>query len=290
MNPKAPFTLLAGLLAGLMATTGMSQEAAAPVASKARDLWKAVSNKPLSVASSEHLAIVTTKAMEKKGAEILVTAEKYRQAAARAAGYASEAPWSSPLVVLVLPGKEEFGSYVRRIQKRSLEAGETSSWSPEEGKVHAALYLSGGKNMPPPDAQVGELVAACVAARRIGEKNPAPEWIAGGFGRATSHKLSLPTHRQFLVSSKRKANQACRTLSTAPWAESGGGEDGEAARESLMYLIAYGTYAEKFPAFLNSFTPGENQEKVEVEAAMTKAGIPPAMAWPAWKSWAAGWR
>lgn len=290
MKPLALCSLLLGLLAGISTVPAMGQEKLPPVADRAKEIWTTVSKTPFAVVANDHLAIVTPKAQEKKAAEYLTTAEKYRQTAARAAGYASDAPWPAPLVVLVLPGKDEFGSYVRRVQKRMLESGETTSWSIDDSQLHAGLFLRGGKNMAPSDAQVGELVASCVAARRIGEKNPSPDWIADGFGRATSHKLSLPTHRQFLVSDKRRANTACRNISSAPWAESAAGDDGAAARDSLMYLIAYGTYAEKFPTFLNSFRPDENQEKVEVEAAMTKAGIIPNTTWTTWKSWAAGWR
>ena len=290
MKPLSVCVLLLGFMAGISAVPAVAQEKLPPVSDRANEIWTTVSKTPFAVAANEHLAIITPKAQEKKAAEYLSTAEKYRQTAARAAGYASDAPWPSPLVVLVLPGKDEFGSYVRRVQKRMLEAGETSSWLINDNQLHAGLFLRGGKNMAPSDAQVGELVAACVAARRIGEKNPSPDWIADGFGRATSHKLSLPTHRQFLVSDKRRTNNACRNLTGAPWAESAAGDDGLAARDSLMYLIAYGSYAEKFPTFLNSFRPDENQEKVEVEAAMTKAGITPNTAWTTWKSWAAGWR
>lgn len=290
MKPLALCVMLLGLLAGITAGPAMAQEKLPPASDRAKEIWSTVSKTPYALAANDHLAIVTPKTQEKKASEYLATAEKYRQAAARAAGYASDAPWAAPLVVLVLPGKDEFGTYVRRVQKRMLETGETSSWSIDDGQLHAGLFLRGGKNMAPSDAQVGELVAACVAARRIGEKNPSPDWIADGFGRATSHKLSLPTHRQFLVSDKKRANNACRSLSSAPWADSAGGDDGAAARDSLMYLIAYGTFAEKFPNFLNSFRPDENQEKVEVEAAMTKAGITPNSTWTSWKSWAAGWR
>lgn len=290
MKNLVPCGLLLGLLAGITTVPAMAQEKLPPVADRAKQLWSTVSNTPFAVAANEHMAIVGPKAQEKKTAEYLTTAEKYRQTAARAAGYASDAPWPAPLVVLVFPGKDEFGSYVRRVQKRMLESGETTSWSIDDSQLHAGLFLKGGKNMAPSDAQVGELVASCVAARRIGEKNPSPDWIAEGFGRATSHKISLATHRQFLVSDKRRANTACRNISSAPWAESAAGDDGAAARDSLMYLIAYGTYAEKFPNFLNSFRPDENQEKVEVEAALTKAGIAPNTTWTTWKSWAAGWR
>jgi hypothetical protein len=290
MNALARIVVLTGLTCSMAAVSAQGQDKLPPVAERAKVVWETVNATPHALAANEHIAIVMNKSQEKKAAEFLATAEKYRQAATKACGYAKEAPWQDPLVVLVLPGKDEFGTYVRRVQKRMLETGETTSWSMDDNQLHAGMFLKGGKTMAPSDAQVGELVAACVAARRIGVKNPSPDWIADGFGRATTHKLAMPTHRQFLLSEKRRANQACRNLAVSPWNDSAAGEDGAAGRDSLMYLLAYGPPAEKFPAFLTSFRPDENQESVPVESALSKAGITPATLWPTWKSWAAGWR
>lgn len=274
----------------LMCPFAVAQSEMPPVAERAKALWSTVGPSPFAVAANDYVAIVISKAQEKRGQEYLVVAEKYRQAAARAAGYATENPWPAPLVVLVLPGKDEFGIYVRRVQKRSLESGETLSIAVGDEQLHAGLWLRTGKTMAPADMQVGELVAAAVAARRIGVKNPSPDWISEGFGRATSHKLSLQPHRAFLAADKRRANAACRTLATQPWSDATAGDEAEPARNSLMYLLAYGSFAEKFPAFLGAFIPDENQEKVEVEAALTKAGVKGDSAWSTWKSWAVSWR
>jgi len=290
MNAFARIVVLTGLTCAMAAVSVQGQDKLPGVVERAKVVWETVNATPHALAANEHIAIVMNKSQEKKAAEYLATAEKYRQAATKACGYAKEAPWQDPLVVLVLPGKDEFGTYVRRVQKRMLETGETTSWSMDDNKLHADMFQNGGKSMTPSDAQVGELVAACVAARRIGVKNPSPDWIADGFGRATTHKLGMPTHRQFLLSEKRRANQACRNLAVSPWNDSAAGEDGAAGRDSLMYLLAYGPPAEKFPAFLTSFRPDENQESVPVESALSKAGITPATLWPTWKSWAAGWR
>jgi hypothetical protein len=288
---KNILTRMVGFVAILLSGQFAWAQAEMPaVADRAKALWSAVGPTPYAVAANSHVAIVVPKAQEKRAQEYLGIAEKYRQAAAKAAGYASENPWPIPLVVLVLPGKDEFGIYVRRVQKRSLESGETSSIAIGDEQLHAGLWLRPGKTMAPADMQVGELVAAAVAAKRIGVKNPSPDWISDGFGRATSHKLSLQPFRAFLTADKRRANAACKTLTTQPWSESTAGDEAEPARNSLMYLLAYGTFSEKFPAFLGAFIPEENQEKVEVEAAMTKAGVKADSAWSTWKSWAVSWR
>ncbi|MGL4422866.1 MAG: hypothetical protein ACRCZF_19520, partial [Gemmataceae bacterium] len=106
---------------------------------------------------------------------------------------ASEKFWPGKLTVMLFPDPKVYGSYIRLVQQRRPEKGETFAVNLKGDAPIAILAVDRGERVSDADfqADASMIVAAAYLNKKaglaIGEKT-LPEWIMSGFGRLIAAK------------------------------------------------------------------------------------------------------
>jgi len=248
--------------------------------------WIAVEAGDVVSLETSHLLICAPKSAEKNLKEVGIHLEKYYAEAAKALGYdAKKLPWTGKLTVYLLPEKEHFQAFVRRVEKRRLVSGETSSHAVEGDAPHAVAGPSQSKDEFSAEVQAGQQIGAAMVQLKAGAKVPLPDWLLTGFGRATTYHVS-PQDKAVLADRKiaRDALAKKRTAK-AVYTETADADEMPALSGALADLLAYGPGASKFSEFLAGFKPKENVEKMTTEQAFDAAGLKADRLESAWKTW-----
>lgn len=206
--------------------------------------------------------------------------------------------WPGKLTVYVLASPAQYAAFVRTVEGRRADKG---GWYALNTRADAPyVVVSPGRGEKPTEAElaadVGTLVGAALITRKAGATpaDPLPEWLALGFGRAMNAQAEGGTR---LAAFRAKAKAAAVGGKGRPggvrladvWAGPAS-KDTEFAAASLAEFLATGPQADKLPAFLGGFKPGENDEPGSVARAIEAAGWKPEALEAAWKRWAAAGR
>jgi hypothetical protein len=288
------FILLAVLgSASLMSVALQAQEEAEKLAAQkkaARDNWALLEAGEAASQETEHLFILAPKSMERRLKEVGGNLEKsYGMAAKAVLTKPKEELWAGKLTVYLIPEREQFTTFARRVEKRRLEEDESGSHSVDGDLPHAAAGPARVKGDPSLEHQAAAQIAAAILQQKAGAKVPLPEWLVLGFGRATVWRVA-PTDKtvigdrrlvkSFIVGKKRTAADV--------WNGTLESEEAGVLRASLAEFLAYGPGAAKFPALLSGFKPAENQESRTIAQALESAKLDPKAIEARWGAWALG--
>src|SRR5262249_15848509 len=93
--------------------------------------------------------------------------------------------WPGKLTVYLVPDRERFAAFIRRVEKRRVEEEDAGSRAVEGDVPHVAVTGPRGKTGPNLESPASIQMAAALLQRKAGVSVPLPEWLVLGFGRAT---------------------------------------------------------------------------------------------------------
>ena len=246
------------------------------------------------VGQAESFTVILPESLKKIMPKVVVAVDSYHGAALKGVGSKASNFWPKRPVLVAFLEKAQFASYVRRVEKRSFDSSERGSVVVGDEQPAIGLLLDNpmrsGSGHPGLEVQVGEVVARAVFQRAAGAKNQLPAWLAEAFGKATSFQAHNQSMRGYLGEVRRNAQLFAKTQKEAPWDPTIQGSKALAAQAGFAYWIAYGPRAGKMAILVKQFTPGENQERVEMADAMQKAQLDGSDLAGIWQGWVAGWR
>jgi len=209
--------------------------------------------------------------------------------AAKALGFSGEdKPWPGKLAVYVLSDKGAYASFVRSVEKRSPESGESATADVRRPEPHVAVGPP-GRGESSLEQQAGRLVAAALLTKRASPNAALPEWLREGFGRATAYRAAFGLSQLPARSANREwsAKVPKRASVVVVWDESLSAELRPIFGANLADMLAYGPFMEKFPAFVKAFRPvmDEKPNPTTVKEALEAAKIDPIALEKAWAKW-----
>jgi hypothetical protein len=234
-----------------------------------------------------HLLIHAPKSYEKRVKEIGAALERHYEQARKALGYDTEEPLPGKVAVYLLPEREQFTAFVRRVEKRRLQPEDAGSHQVEGDFPHVAAGPPQAKTDAPVEGQAGEQLARAVLVKKAGVRTPLPLWLTAGFGRATTYRAS-PRDRVVAEERKRAAALLAKNRWTAGdvWGGTLGDEEAAVLQASLADFLAYGPGASKFAEFVEGFRPEEGQERRTTEQALESANLTIDRVSKIWREWA----
>lgn len=213
---------------------------------------------------------------------LATTLEKQYAAALKALQFdKDETPWPGKLTVYIFTDRSDFRSFVRQVEKRSVDDAELGSVLLKDDTPHAAAGPGRTKDAPTPEAQSGYQIAAALLSTRA--KNvPVPEWVVSGFGRATA--------AQAAGTSAGNRKRAARALSaqlkpTDVWNDATPKDAKQILATSIADFLFYGKGAAKPADFLNGFRPDDDKPMKTAVAAVAAINLTPEQFEAAYRKW-----
>ncbi|HKI33316.1 MAG TPA: hypothetical protein VKA46_15795 [Gemmataceae bacterium] len=238
-------------------------------------------------AETTHLLVYAPKSYEKRLKEIGASLEKSYEQARKPLGYEKEEPWPGKIAVYLLPEREDFVRFVRRVEKRHAEAEDAGSHWIEGDFPHAVGGPPRAKTDPSAEVQAAEQVATALLVKKAGAKVPLPAWLLNGFGRATGYRVR-PTDKAVVEERRKTAALVKKGQKAADiWGKTLEADDAPALEASLADFLAYGPGQSKFVALLEAFKPEENQQKKTTKQALDGISLPVDRLNTRWREWAA---
>jgi hypothetical protein len=279
---------LFALLAVLTVSSAQAQDDAKLAAQKkaAADNWTKVEAGEPAHLETDHFLIHAAKPLEGQLKDVGAMLEKYYTTAAKALQVKEPKElWPGKLAVFLFDDREDYNTFVRRVERRRMERDESSSHRVEGDFPHASAAPSAAAGGPGIGQQAAEEAAAAILQRKAGNQVILPGWLMLGFGRATTWRVSpreAPTAKaraqaiDLVLTQKRSAR--------AVWNGELTPEESLVLSPSLADMLAYGPGANRFPSFVTGFRPEEGQERRSTDQAMEAAGIVPANVEKHWPS------
>jgi hypothetical protein len=190
--------------------------------------------------------------------------------------------WPGKLTVFLVAEKSDYGSFVRRIEKRRTEAGEAGSAAVRSEQPHVIAGPPQGPLDPPVEGQAGAQVAVALLKKKGGPG--VPDWVRTGFARATWLQTAPAAERSaerrrvlaLIASKKYKAADAWAVLDD---------EEAPLLRGSVIEYLAYSGRTSRFVPFVMGFRPEENKTEPTTADALKAANITPAQLQQVWLRW-----
>jgi hypothetical protein len=286
-STRALLALTLVLAAGPAARADEAADKLAAQKKIAEENWAELEIGPAATAETAHLLVFAPKSFEKRLKEVGAALEKYYEQARKPLGYDKEPPWPGKVAVYLIPEREDFTKFVRRVEKRRVEAEDSGSHLADGDFPHAVGGPPRVKTDPGVEAQAGEQLATAMLVKKAGTKVPLPGWLLNGFGRATGYRAK-PTDKA-VVEERRKTAALVKKGSKANdvWGTSLEAEDAPLLEASLADFLAYGPGQSKFVGLLEAFKPEENQERKTTEQALGGISLPADRLNVRWREWAA---
>ena len=282
-------TTCALLTLTLLGRSVFADEAADKLAAQkknAAENWDALEIGQSAHLETAHLLIYAPKSYDKRLKEIGAVLEKYYDQARKPLGYEKEAPWVGKITVYLFPEREDFTKFVRRVEKRRVEAEDAGSHWVEGDFPHAAGGPPRAKTDPSVEGQAGEQIATAMLVKKTGTKVPLPGWLMSGFGRATGYRVR-PNDKAVADDRRRAAALVKRGQRVQEiWGTTLEAEDAPVLEASLADYLAYGSGQAKFAAFVEGFKPEENQDSKTTEQALDHIKLPVDRLNAGWRAWA----
>lgn len=272
--------------------SGISQEPATKMVATtdmAADLWKKMNAGPFHVHESKRIILVVPKSMEIKAKDIATNLEKHQEVAMKPMGFDEEnLPWAGKILVFLLPDREHFAGFVRKVEKRSPMKEENSAFGYIENVPHLAATTAKGKEPVPAEVEAFMEISGAVLRSRAGQKTPLPDWIPDGFGRAVRWRV-LGGNNKSVQAARRKVLLASKNVKSLGdlW-NYNDAELGPLFQASLMEYLTFGPQAAKVTSFVKAFSPDDNGDSKSPEQALEVAMIIPGQIVASWRSWFPG--
>jgi len=184
--------------------------------------------------------------------------------------------------VYLFAEREPFTTFVRRVEKRRLDAGESGTYDVSGDLPHVAAGPPRAKGEPGVEVQAAQQLAAAMLHRKVGPKVPVPDWVLSGFGRAT-YGRTVPAAGAADRAQAARLVRAGRTAMDV-WGNLDA-DEANVLQASLVDFLAYGPGASKFQAFVAAFEPGENMEKKTTMQALDAVSLKADALNRAWQTW-----
>ncbi|HEY1860922.1 MAG TPA: hypothetical protein VGG61_11235 [Gemmataceae bacterium] len=280
------YLLAAALL--LIGGTVWADETADKVAAQkkaAEENWTQAEAGEIAQLETAHLLIYCSKSLEKKLKEIGATLEKHQEMARKALGYDEKnEPWPGKLTIYLFADREPFAAFVRRVEKRRVEAEDTGSHFVDSESPHAVAGPPRHKKDLALDDEIAEQSAAALLQKKAGKDVILPGWLLTGFGRATTYRI-IPTNaairKERTVAAKLSAMKSAKDV----WGETIDGDQAPVLAASVADYLAYGPESSNFSKFVASFKPENGQEKKTAAQAFEAAGLTPEKLDAKWRIW-----
>jgi hypothetical protein len=272
-----------------LANSATAADSAGELKKKAEANWEAVGSGKAALHETKHFLVCAPEAMSKRLKDVGELLEKHHDKAKEALKFEITEENKGE----VLPGKvvvylfgesNPFRSFVRRIEGRRLESGETASFMAGDDKLHVAVSPPRGKQALPIEVQACEQAAGLLLARRAGVRTPLPDWVVSGFGRATYYRVA-PNDKAVRADRLLAANLARKRGINEVWDGKISIDEAETLQGSLMDFLAYGPAARVFPKFVAGFVPEENVPRKTAGQAFAAADLMPDKVANTWKVW-----
>jgi len=195
--------------------------------------------------------IVYSRLTEAKTKALAAALDKAYVAATKALQYDSkDVPWPGKLAVFVLPERDEFVEFVRKVSRKA-PGEEDTGYSNVSGDV--AMIVAGAPRVGTQDAEdeVRAGMTTLLLKRKMGGGTP-PDWLASGFARATAARVAKPT-------AKAMANTpaiAFREL----WQNRLAAKDKAILATPLIDYLAYGPGAGMFGDFVGALRADDGDQ------------------------------
>lgn len=169
--------------------------------------------------------------------------------AAKALKYTDkERPWPGKLVVYVVPDRNDFVSFMRKIVKKSPSEDDVSF---SEVRGDDAMLVVGAPKVDQvePEEQAKSELATLLLKRKMAAGEP-PAWVAIGFANASIHRAATKSR----VPVRPPAGVPLNYL----WID---GANPKVLSNYATYVVdylAYGPMADSFDTFVGALRPGEN--------------------------------
>jgi hypothetical protein len=249
--------------------------------------WALLETSEFATLETDHFLIYAAKALEKKLKDAATLLESQYKTAREALKFPEKTePWKGKMTVYLFGERPQFTAFIRRVEKRRLEGGETSSHNAAEDALHVAASPPQYKWDWPVEAQAAEQVASVLLERRVGKATPLPDWLVSGYGRATYYR-HLPKDALTLADRRLAGELVAKKRRTAKDIWTGPLEADEAAtlNAALADFFAFGPGAPHFEKLLEGFKLEENVEKKTMEQAIEKTRMNKDKIEPTWKEW-----
>ena len=279
-------TLVLGICVSCMVLA--QDEAKKPAATKeiAKSVWDKLNAGPSTVFESNKIILMMPKTAEPKAKDITSNLEKYYENAAKSVGYKEDnAPWTGKLMVFIMPEREQFVAFVRRVEKRSPSGDDHGAFGFIEGVPYMVSGPTKPKDFTSSEVQAYKEMGGALLRSKAGEKTPLPDWVVDGFGRAVHWRVQGANNKT-VQNDRRKVQIIARKVASV--GEIWSGSDAEATpllQASVMEFIAFGPQSSKLPDFLKGFIPEENGDAKSAEQALDSSGLVSKNILGAWKIW-----
>jgi hypothetical protein len=191
--------------------------------------------------------------------------------------------WSGKLAVYLIEDRKHYSSFLRSVIKQRPSADESGTYS---FKNYQPLVVAGppsqGKE-PTMENQAALQLAEAIFSKTGGSS--VPEWVRGGFARATLWEAS-PT----MFKKERQAARALVSLGRTAkdvWEGKPNVQQATVLRASLVDYLAYGPGAKSFPKFLEGYAPDEKIQKKTTPDALKAINVKWEDLERNWKGWLA---
>jgi hypothetical protein len=277
-------------VAALISISGQSwaDEAADKVAAQkkaAEENWAQVEAGEFAHLETAHLLIYASKSLERKLKDMGATLEKHQEMARKPLGYDEKnEPWPGKLTIYLFADREPFAAFVRRVEKRRVEADDTGSHYVDTDAPHAVAGPARHKKDLPMDDEIAEQSAAALLQKKAGKDVILPSWLLSGFGRATTYRI-IPTNavirKERTAAAKLSASKSAKDV----WGETLTGDEAPILGASVADYLAYGPESSKFSKFVAGFKPDTGQDKKTAAQAFEAAGLMPDKLDAKWRVW-----
>jgi hypothetical protein len=290
---KVTVGTLAALVLALAARGGEKEDkkadAEAKVAAqkKAAEVnWDAVEAGPVATHETKHLVLIAPKPLEKRLKEIGTVLERAHEQALKPLAFdAGQEPYPGKIMVYLFANRDHFRAFVRRVEKKRVEGDEAGGFAAKDEDLHAAATPARAAGELSLEGQAAAQLGSLLLTRRAGLRNPVPDWLVEGFGRATWYRVA--PRDKVTLDSRRQAARLAGVRSDkdiySNMLESG---EGAPLRGSLAEFLAYGPLAPKLSALLKGFEPDENGEPKTTDQALDAAGLTWSRVNTGWKAFA----
>jgi hypothetical protein len=237
---------------------------------------------------TDHTLLCAHKSYEKRLKDIGLSMEKYLTQIRKVLQFpAKDEPIAGKLTVYLFSEREQFTSFVRRIEKRQLDPDESGSHSFQTDMPHVAAVPPKSKRDLAIENQLPAQLAEGLLAKRAGKDAELPGWLVSGFGRASVWRGNPAVFGRERTQAAALASRNKRKAGDV-WGGNLEAEEADLLRASLVDYLAYGPGASKFIRFVEGFRPGENMAMKTTAQALDAAAIPADRLDRAWHAWLPG--
>ncbi len=207
----------------------------------------------------------------------------------------TDVAWPGKLTVFFVPERKEFTAFVRLVEQRKPDAGDTTSVQVRGKEPYILVGLEADAKATEADTtgEVGAAVAEALLNVKAGVTAGAavlPGWITTGFGKLMALRVEGNSAKLTAYRTKVKAlaakGKAATVKASQAWGDTNTKET-ETITVSVVEFLLFGPDPAKFAKVLSGFKPGENGTVPTLEQALEVADYKPDTLDAAWKAWIA---